>query len=120
MSFKHKINFQCDGCGQQHILEEGMELPPRWLGVQIAFSNSDGIIPKQEQECFCHFCNIECFGDFVSSQEIKDRLLLVDEEYEDDEDDEEYDDDDDNEGDDEEDDKNDKNEDENDNDNDRE
>lgn len=89
MSFKHRVDFECDGCGVQHSLDEGMELPPKWIGVQIAVADNEGIIPEQEQECFAHFCSTTCFCEYAKSEEMKERVLLSDVHYEDEDDDDE-------------------------------
>ena len=87
MSFRHRVDFKCDTCDREHMLDEGMELPPNWMGVQIAFSNAEGIIPEHEQEVFNHFCSLQCLAEFVQSEEVKERFYLSDED-DDDEDDE--------------------------------
>jgi hypothetical protein len=78
MAFKHRIDFSCDGCGKQYSLEENMDLPPQWLGVQIAISDNEGTILKHEQEYFSHFCSIECLTDYSKSEELKERMLMSD------------------------------------------
>lgn len=83
MSFKHIVDFECDGCGQRYSLESG-ELPPRWIGVQIAMANTEGDIPKHEQKCFSHFCSLECLLEFAKSDDLRERFLLSDVVFEED------------------------------------
>lgn len=87
MSFRHNIDFKCDNCDHEYMLNEGMELPPSWMGVQIAFANTKGVIPEDEQEIFSHFCSLKCLIEFVQSDEIKERFFLADQNDEDGEED---------------------------------
>jgi hypothetical protein len=76
----HKITFNCDHCNENFIVDEGMEMPPYWIGVQIALSNHHGNIPVQEQEVINHFCSTECFNAFLEGEDFKRRIALVDKE----------------------------------------
>jgi hypothetical protein len=87
MSFRHKVDFTCDNCDKEYMLSDGMELPPSWIGVQIAIANTEGMIPEHEQEVYLHFCSIECLSDYVKGNDMMDRFLLADRPVEDEDDD---------------------------------
>lgn len=79
MSFSHQVNFQCDACETNYMInEETMELPPGWLGFQVVVADSDGCVPDHEREVFCHFCCQRCLTDYVSSSAMRERLILAD------------------------------------------
>jgi len=84
MSFRHEITFKCDSCDTNFTIDEqAMELPPGWLGLQIAVADSDGCIPEQEREVFGHFCTRACLVEYISSQQIMERLCLTDKKIDD-------------------------------------
>lgn len=78
MSIHHEVTFKCDSCDQNFLIEESMDLPPNWLGLQVICSNTDGIIPEHEQENFCHFCSPECLIEYTTGDELLVRLSMVD------------------------------------------
>jgi hypothetical protein len=55
-----------------------MELPPNWIGVQIAIANSDGYIPPHERDIYMHFCSIECLSEHADGDDFKERYYLAD------------------------------------------
>lgn len=72
----------CDSCESHYMLdEEGAELPPHWIVSQILLSNKDGIIPSHERDIFIHFCSKECFVEYIKGETFKDRLLMVDRDF---------------------------------------
>lgn len=70
----------CDGCEQNFTMTGEFEMPPLWLSVQVMYSNSDGIVPDTHGDFF-HFCSQKCFVDFAKSKELRERMLLVDQEF---------------------------------------
>ena len=79
MSFSHQVNFQCDTCDTNFMInEETMELPPGWLGLQVVIADSDGCVPNHEREVFCHFCCQDCLIEYASSAAMRERLVLTD------------------------------------------
>ena len=78
----YSVTFKCDTCGKNYLLNDMMELPPLWLGVQLSISNSVGIIPPHESEIFNHFCSQECLIKFTKGNGIKERKCMVDRDYE--------------------------------------
>ena len=60
------------------MIDESMEMPPGWLGMQVAITDTDGCVPDHEQDVFCHFCSQECFVEFASSDEMRRRLIMAD------------------------------------------
>ncbi len=63
------------------MLHNDMEMPPYWIGFQVAIADSDGLIPDHERDVYTHFCKQECLIEFVNStevNEINERILLVD------------------------------------------
>ncbi|MHA2279448.1 MAG: hypothetical protein ACXAC5_00955 [Promethearchaeota archaeon] len=60
------------------MIEENMELPPSWFGMQIVVADTDGCIPEHEREVFCHFCSQDCLVEFAGSDEMRQRLVLAD------------------------------------------
>lgn len=64
-----------------------MELPPYWMGCPISIANGEGMI---SEETFAHCCSLECLAEFILSESMKEKLMLVDkmnEEYPGDEED---------------------------------
>ena len=78
MSIIQDISFVCDGCDTHHMVKDDAEMPPHWLGLQIAIANEDGLISSQERDIYKHFCSIECMITYVCGEEIKERLSFVD------------------------------------------
>jgi len=78
MSFNHEVTFKCDACETNFMIDESMEMPPGWLGMQVAIADSDGCVPDHEQDVFCHFCSQDCFVEFASSDEMRSRLAMAD------------------------------------------
>ncbi len=75
----HKITLICDNCGQHFPLETGMDLPPYWIGAQIAIGNEEGSA-MSGSEMYSHFCTQECFQEYAGGDEIKYHLTMVDRE----------------------------------------
>ena len=59
---------------------EEMELPPYWMGCPISMANGEGMI---NGETFAHTCSLECLAEFVLSESMKEKLMLVDKNDED-------------------------------------
>ena len=78
MIFNHQVTFTCDACDQNYLINDSMEMPPGWLGMQVAIADTDGCVPDNEQDVFCHFCSQNCFMEFASSDEMRRRLVMVD------------------------------------------
>jgi hypothetical protein len=78
MSIVHQVTYHCDGCDTNFMIDETMELPPSWLGLQIVIADSDGCIPDHEREIFCHFCSQKCLMEYASSVAMRERLVLAD------------------------------------------
>lgn len=55
-----------------------MEFPPHWIAIQLAISNEEGQIPDHEQHAFMHFCRQKCLTEYAKSDELKERILVVD------------------------------------------
>ena len=72
------ITLSCDSCGSEFSAEDEMELPPYWMGVQIAVANSNGLIAGQD--LFVHICSQKCFVEFSKGQVIKNKIMLIDKE----------------------------------------
>jgi hypothetical protein len=72
------ITVTCDNCNSEFPTEDSMELPPYWMGVQIAVANHDGIIVGQD--LFVHICSTKCLAEFSKSQIIKDKIMFADKE----------------------------------------
>lgn len=87
----HKITIVCDSCEKEYMIESTMDLPPYWLGVQMAIADKDGVVPPKD--IFIHLCSQECMADYAASDIMKEKILLADKherdfrEEEDDEDD---------------------------------
>ncbi len=81
MSYSHQVTFRCDGCETNFMIhEESMELPPTWFGMQVVVADTDGCVPDHEREVYCHFCSQECLAEYAASDEMRQRLALVDSE----------------------------------------
>jgi hypothetical protein len=76
-------------CEVEYTIEQKMDLPPYWIGVQLALSNVNGFIPSHEREVFNHFCSMECLTVYLQGEEVLQRKSLVDRSFDDDEDDDE-------------------------------
>ena len=72
----HKITIICDSCEKEYMMDDEMEMPPYWLGVQFAVANKDGMIPLKD--IFVHVCSQKCLIEYVKGNVIKERILLVD------------------------------------------
>ena len=58
-------------------------LPPQWLSVQVMVANKDGYIsPREETHPILHFCCQKCLNEYSASQELRERMLLADQEVE--------------------------------------
>ena len=74
----HRITIICDVCESEYLMEEGMELPPYWLGVQIAVGDSEGEIPAQTRDLLLHFCSLDCLHNLAENSQVRARLALID------------------------------------------
>lgn len=79
----HRVTFVCDTCEKQFMVTEEMDMPPHWFALQLALSDKDGLIPPQERDVFSHFCSQECASQFVGSNEVRERSLIVDKDVDD-------------------------------------
>lgn len=73
----HEITLICDNCEKHFSLSTGMDLPPYWLGVQVAIGNEDGNA-MGGAEMYNHFCSQECFQEYAGGEEIKYHLTMID------------------------------------------
>jgi len=78
MLVRQRITFICNGCGQEWMITEEMEMPPYWLGLEVAVADKDGLVPEHERAKFIHFCEQECLTKYTNSDELKERILSVD------------------------------------------
>ena len=74
----HRLIFICNMCGIEYAPQDAVDLPPYWVGVQIAIANGGGQIPPQEREVFCHFCSTECLAKYAVGSEVRTRKCMVD------------------------------------------
>ena len=74
----HKLTLVCDVCEQEYMMEDDMELPPYWLGLQMVVSDGDGIIPLSVKDIFMHICSVGCLAEVAEHPKIKDRIALID------------------------------------------
>jgi hypothetical protein len=72
------ITVACDNCGTEFCMEDEMELPPYWMGVQMAVTNGSGLIVGQD--LFVHICSSKCLVEFAGGNVIKDKLMCADKE----------------------------------------
>ncbi len=72
------VTFRCDSCEVEHITKGTMDMPPYWIGMQLAISDNTGAIPPHEQDHYQHFCSIECASDYMKSKSFKKRKTMVD------------------------------------------
>lgn len=72
------LSFHCDECQEEFSVEEGMDLPPYWMGMQVCLGNQYGIIPEREMDVILHFCGINCLKKYINGENMKRRLALVD------------------------------------------
>jgi len=80
----HRVTIICDQCGEEYLMDSDMELPPYWMGIPISMANGEGLINGREH--FIHICSIECLSEYASSDAMKEKLMTVDkDEDEDDE-----------------------------------
>lgn len=70
----HKITLVCDACEQEYLLNEDMEIPPYWIGAQIAAGNKDGLLT---QELFIHVCSQKCLLEFIRKN-FRKYMALID------------------------------------------
>jgi len=75
----HRVTLICDTCSEHYTLENGMEFPPYWLGVQIAVGNKEGTT-MGNYEMYVQFCSQECFQKYSGGVEIKHHIAFVDRE----------------------------------------
>lgn len=60
------------------MLPEGMEIPPYWLGIQIAVGDGEGIIPHNARDLFLHICSLECLSEMATNHKLRERVALID------------------------------------------
>ena len=72
------VTVSCDNCGSEFPTETSMELPPYWMGVQIAVSNSSGTIVGND--LFVHLCSPKCLSEFAKGSMVKEKIMLADKE----------------------------------------
>lgn len=80
----HRVTFICDICEEQYLIEESMDMPPGWFAVQVAIADKDGLVPNQERDVFSHFCSRKCVAEYAKSDELRERSLTVDRNYDED------------------------------------
>lgn len=67
MSFRHHVDFKCDSCGTNYMINpDEHEYPPGWLSIQLSFADSDGAI--MEQEYSFNLCSCQCLLEYTKSQ----------------------------------------------------
>ncbi|MFA6088633.1 MAG: hypothetical protein WC755_02100 [Candidatus Woesearchaeota archaeon] len=90
MAILYNLTFVCDNCEEEFYLGgEALSMPPFWITAQITISNKEGLVPDLEENApLLHFCTQKCLSEFISSQEFKERILLIDKKDEDDQNDE--------------------------------
>lgn len=81
----HRVTFICDSCEKQFMIDESMDIPPHWIAIQVAMSNKDGLVPNQEREVFSHFCSQDCVTVYAQSDILRERSIMVDRNFEDEE-----------------------------------
>ncbi len=74
----HRYTFICDSCDVQFILEDDMEMPQYWFGVQFCVSDKDGVIPMRERDIYQHFCSQACIIEYVTGNALRRRKSMVD------------------------------------------
>lgn len=74
----HRLTLLCDSCGKEWMVEEDMDIPPYWFGVQISIADKEGLVPQHEREVYTHFCGQECFKEYVSGDSMRERAALID------------------------------------------
>ncbi len=72
----HRVTLICDNCGEEYILGENMDLPPYWLGVQVAVGNYDG--EASGAELFLHLCGQECLSEYTEGEELRNKIAFID------------------------------------------
>lgn len=74
----YRVTFHCNNCSTEYAIDNSMDLPPHWVAVQLAITNNEGLIPEHEQNLYMHFCTQKCFTAYSKSDELKERILMVD------------------------------------------
>ena len=74
----HKLTLVCDICELEYMMEDGMELPPYWIGLQLVVSDKDGYVPISVKDVFMHICSIRCLSEVSEHPQIKARRALID------------------------------------------
>ena len=72
----HKITIVCDSCEKEYMMGNNMDLPPYWLGIQLAVADKDGVVPSKDT--FVHLCSQQCFIEYAQSDAVKEKILLAD------------------------------------------
>ena len=90
MSVFYQLTFVCDACGQEYMVDSDVpSMPPHWIAMQLILSDKDGDNPEGNMDSYIHFCCQDCMALYSSSNHLKERLLMVDQAYDEDEDDDE-------------------------------
>jgi len=59
------------------MLEDQMDMPPYWMGIQLAIANGEGMVPMNNKDTFLHFCSVECLAEYAD-QDLREMVLVVD------------------------------------------
>ena len=66
----------CDSCGENHMLEPHMDIPPNWFGIRMVLADEEGsIMSFDEENDFFHFCSQKCLVEFVQSEELTEKAI---------------------------------------------
>ena len=84
-----KVTLVCNNCEEEFTLDESMEFPPYWIGIQMVIANKNGTLPSED--IVVHSCSQKCLVEYVQSNEFKEKITLIDKIIEDEEDGEEED-----------------------------
>jgi len=69
------------------MIEEDMDLPPYWIGMRSVIADKDGLVPPHEREetIDLHFCSVKCASEYLSGDDFKERMAMVDRQFPDEE-----------------------------------
>jgi hypothetical protein len=75
----HLVTIICDKCSESYLMDETMDMPPHWIGMRIAISNGDGLVPPHEREesVDWHFCSQNCAAEFIGGEVLRERIATV-------------------------------------------
>lgn len=77
----HRVTYICDSCEKQFIIDDIMDIPSYWIALQVAIANKDGLVHPKERDVYSHFCCQECAVEYLLSDEMKEKILTVDQLY---------------------------------------